>query len=881
VRVLDRLRSAVRDVFGRRRFEREMDEELRTFEAMVEAGERRAGRPADAARRAARMRVGGRDQAKERIRAVRFGARLETVVRDVRQGVRLVRRQPGFSLLVVLILALGIGADTALYSVVRSVLSAPLPFDESDRLVRILSSREGSATRSAVSPLYFQTLREESVLLERVTAQRYQVLVLTGDGEPERVVGIGVSGGWLETLGVRPVLGRGFDASEQTAGSASRVVLISHGFWQRRLAGAPDVVGHTLLLNGERYAVIGVMPAHFRYPYHAELWLPMTLPLRAASPGDLNVPARIRSGVSLAEVRAEAERIAARLSRETPGQAGVSLFVRPFSDEFQRDPNRSIAALLVAVGFVLLIACVNVANLMLARSGSRVREIAVRAALGASRARQMRQLLTESLVVAGLGGALGAVLALVATRWLGVLIPSRLGEVIGVVKVDNTVLAVAAGLTVLTAIFFGLPPALRLTGGPGSFLGQRSDGGAGRGRLLDGLVVTEVALALVLLTGAGLMARGFARILQSDVGYETAGLVRINVGLPEPGYDTPERRVAAVRALVERAEAVPGVAAAAVTSLQPIPRTTTNTGTALVPDPAFVEDVPPLANLRLVTPEYFETIGIPVLEGRDFSAADVETAEPVLIVNESAARRFWPAGDAVGRLAKPSRREDETVPWHRIVGVVGDIAEPSDDIRETVYRVYAQAAPSQPAGSWYTTSVVLMLRTADGTATPLDAIRAAVRDVDPRIPLYDIASMRSAIHEPLADRRLGTALSTGFGLFGLLMAALGTYGVLAWAVSRRIPEFGVRMALGARPIAILAMVMRGGLRLLGAGLVLGLVASLAVTRLLTRMVPGLDTRDPLAFGLAAAALLAAGLAACWVPARRATRVDPVRALRAD
>ncbi|MGD8276965.1 MAG: ABC transporter permease [Gemmatimonadota bacterium] len=880
MRWLDRIVSAVRDVIGRRRFEREMDDELRAFEAMVEEDERRAGHPADAARRAARLRVGGRDQAKERIRAVRFGSRLETVLGDLRQGVRLVRRQPGFSLMVVLILSLGIGANAALYSVVRSVLSAPLPFADSGRLVRILSSREGSATRSAVSPLYFQTLREESVLLERVAAQRYQSLTLTGDGDPERVVGIGVSDGWQATLGVRPVLGRGFDAAEQAAGSASRVVLLSDGFWRRRFAGAAGIVGRTLRLNGERYTVIGVMPPQFRYPYLADLWLPMTFPLAATSPGDLNVPARMRAGVTRAEVQAEAERIAARLSRETPGQAGISLFVRPFGDEFQRDPNRSIAALLVAVGFVLLIACVNVANLMLARSGSRLREVAVRAALGASRARQLRQLLTESLVVAGLGGVLGTLLAVAATGWLDVLIPSRLGEVIGVVRLDPAVLGAAAALTVLTGVLFGLPPAVRLTGsGLSGFLGQRSRGGGGR--VLDGLVVTEVALALVLLTGAGLMLRNFARILRSDVGYEADGLVRINVGFPEPGYATPDRRVAAVAALVERVEAVPGVVAAAVTSMQPIPRTTTNTGTALVPGPAFAEDVPPLVNLRLVTPGYFETLGIPVVRGRGFTGDDVETTEPVLIVNESAARKFWPDHDPIGLSVKPSRREDETMPWHRIVGVVADIAEPSDDIPGTVYRVYPQAASSQPPGSWYTTTVVLMVRTASGMPAPLDAIRAAVRDVDPRIPLFDIASMRSALEEPLADRRLGTALSTGFGLFGLLMAALGTYGVLAWAVSRRVPEFGVRMALGARPIGILAMVMRGGLRLLAVGLAVGLVASMAVTRVLTRIVPDLDPWDPLAFGLAIAALLVAGLAACWIPARRATRVDPVRALRTD
>lgn len=880
MRIFDRLRLFFRDLLGRTQFEREIEEELAAFEAMAAEDSRYQGVDEAPAARAARIRTGGREQVKERLRAERHGVGFETFGRDVRQGIRLLRRQPGFSAVVILILAVGIGANTAVFSVVASVLLRPLPFAESDRLVRLQVAREGSPSLTSVSPRYFHAVRERATRLESVAAQRFQNLTLTGQGEPERVVGIGVSDGWQVTLGVRPRLGRGFDPEEEAAGSGSRSVLLSHAFWQRRFGGDTDVVGRVLRLNGDNYTVIGVLGPEFRYPYNTDLWFPMTFSPLAASPGDLNVPARIRRGVGLAEVQRELDEVGSQLARAVPGHEGVSIVARPFAEEFRRDPNRSIVALLSAVGFVLLIACANVANLMLARGTVRVREVAVRTALGGSRARQVRQMLTESLILAGAGGVLGVVFAAVATQWLGVLITPRLGEVIGGVRVSAGVLAAAGGLTVATALLFGLPSALRLTSRPADVLGQRW-APAPSGKLLNGLVVVEVALATVLLVGSGLMVGSFLRLVRTDVGYQAENLLHLNLGFPEPEYDEPARRVAAVRAIIDRVNAVPGVRAAGITTMQPIPRTRRNTGTALVTRTDFDDALPPVVNLRLVTPEYFATLGLRIVRGRGLTADDTEAGEPVLVVNQAAAARFWPDGDPVGAAVKPARRDDPDIPWHRVVGVVADIAEPSDRMPETVYQAYDQATALQPPGSWFTTSVSLMVRTSGGPKPPVDAIRAAVHEVDPTLPLFDVQSMEAALREPLADRRLGTTMTTGFGLFGLFMAALGTYGVLAFAVSRRIPEIGVRMAMGARPGQIFAMILRRGMRLVGVGLLIGLVAAFGLTGLLERIVPEVDASAVAAWATAAAALLGAGLVACWLPAQRAVSVDPLKALRSE
>ena len=600
------------------------------------------------------------------------------------------RRQPGFTAIAVVTLALGIGANTAIVSVVRSVLLAPLPFRDAGRLVRLTlraTDATGRVREGSPSPAVFHAVRDHSRLVERVAAQRFQNLTLTGDGEPARVVATAVSDQWAETLGIRPILGRSFSEEEQRDGDSARVALVGHGFWTRRFGASPNVLGQPLRLNDRVYTIIGVMPPQFRYPYNTEVWLPMTVPPERAGPGDLNTPARMRPGVSHAAFDDELTRIVRTGGLDPESTADLRLVGVPMREEFRRDPNQSIATLAVAVGFVLLVACVNLATLLLARGGARSHELALRAAIGASQRRLIRQLLTESVLLAAAGGAAGMFVALGASRSLTALIPPRLGEVIQQVRIDGGVLAVSALLCVLTGVLFGLAPALRLTRrNPGDVLRDGGRPGAERGgSTLRMLVVGEVALATVLLTGAGLMGRNFVRLLSADVGYEAAGLMRINVGLPESAYADPGRRVATVREIEARVSAVPGVAAAGVTMLQPIPRTRANIGTSFVLDAAAVDPtaLPPVVNRRLVTPGYFRAMGLRLVAGRGFTGADDERGALVAVVNQRAARRFWPESDAVGRRVKLGGPDG---PWRTVVGVVSDMAEPYDQMRETVFQ---------------------------------------------------------------------------------------------------------------------------------------------------------------------------------------------------
>ncbi|HSC27543.1 MAG TPA: ABC transporter permease [Vicinamibacterales bacterium] len=882
---MKRLRLLVRDLFRRDRFEREMRDELDAYLDLSVEARMREGQPEDAARRAARLELGGVEQARERLRAERSGARLDTVFQDVRYALRLMQRQPGFTLVSVLTLALGIGANTAVMSVVRSVLLAPLPFADSDRLVRlriIQTDASGRDRELSLVPAYFHGIRERSRLLERVAAQRLQNLTLSGSDRAERVVAIGVSDQWSETLGVGPLLGRTFSEDEQREGSAARVVVLAHGFWLRQFGSDPSIQGRSIRLNGEPYTVIGVMPAQFRYPYEADLWFPISIPPAALTPGDLNAPARMRTGVTRAELDAELARLTDELHREFPTGSRIRLAGIPMHEEFARDPNRSIAALAVAVGFVLLLACVNLAMLLMARGGSRAREIALRTALGAGRRRQIRQLLTESAVLAASGGIVGVAMAFGVSRWLGTLIPARLSEVIQQVEIDGIVLAASALLCVFTGLLFGIVPALRLTRhAPAEVLkdGGRLTGRTG-GRPLNVLVVGEAALAMVLLAGAALMAQNFARLLTADVGYDPSGLIRLNLSLSDASYVDPGRRVAAVRQILERIEGTPGIVAAGVTSLQPIPRTRANTGMSLEPDSLRDPVSPlPLANRRLVTPAYFETMGVRLVAGRAFTELDGEASQPVVVVNEAAVRRFWPGEDPIGRRVRPGPRGSEGA-WHVVVGVVSNMAEPDDaGMRETIYQPYAQASATLPPGVWITTSASLMVRTTGDAAAAIDAVRGSIRAVDPSLPLFDIAGMETALVAPLSGHRFGATLFVVFGAFGLLAAILGTYGVVAFSVSRRVPEFGVRLALGASPSQLLRSVMFEGLRWAALGIAAGLVASLALSRLLAAVVSEVSPRDPATLAAVAAIILAAAAAACLGPAVRATRVDPIEALR--
>jgi putative ABC transport system permease protein len=794
-------------------------------------------------------------------------------------------KSPAFSIIAIATLALGIGASTAIFSVVSSVLLSALPFPESDRLVRIVVTLQAGDQALQTSPgaADFHFLRNRSQLLERVAAQRFQDVTLVSQDSTERVIGIGVSDEWLETLGVQPLLGRGFDKREQAEGNSSGAVLISYRFWQRLFGGNSQAIGKTLRLNERSYTVIGVMPQQFRYPYKPDLWFPMTLSPTAVRPGDLNIVGRVKPGVSDSQLRQELDMIAVQLTREFSTKNGMGLVARRFEKEFQRDPNHSIVALIFAVAFVLAVSCVNLANLQLARGHARVREMAIRAAVGASRWRQIRLLLTESVVLAVLGGLGSVVLMLWATNWLAMLIAPRIGEVVQQVRVNPSVFFFSGAISLLTALIFGFVPALRLSQNkPAAALKDGGRGSNERGRGLRLMIMAQVAIAFVLLIGAAAMSRNLMRLIQADVGYQFANLLKVELGLPPPRYDDPARRVRTIDQVVQRIETLPGVVAAGVTTLQPIPRTTANELTAITLERLVDSSAPLLTiNNRIVSPSYFHAMGMHVVRGRGFTAEDTETSAPVLLVNEAAARRFWPGEDPTGHRLKPGRAEDANVPWHTIIGVVNDIAEPDSETHETIYRVYSQAASSQTAGTWRTTSVSLMVRTSGAAPALLNQIREAVRTIDSTLSLHDATSMQSALAEPLSNQRLGTMMFVGFGAFGLFLAALGTYGVIASSVNQRRIEFGIRGALGALPADLLRLVLKEGLQVMLVGLLIGTACALMLSRLLGAVTTEINARDPLTFILTAAVLSLAGVVACWIPARRASRVNPIVALRAE
>jgi predicted permease len=881
------LACRVREIFGRSRFDRKVRDELDTYLAMSEAEHRAAGRTAAEARRAARLELGGLDTARQQLTEQRTGAGLDALWQDVRLAARRMRHQPGFTAIAVLTLGLGMGASTAVVSVVRSVIAAPLPFRDSDRLVRlrILSTdASGRERQLSLAPIFLDAIRQRSLLVERAAAQRFQDMTMTGGGDPERVVATAVTDHWIETIGVQPVVGRPFTAAEERQGSAARVALIGHTLWQRRFDGRLSAVGAPIRLDDRVYTIVGVMPPQFRYPYESELWFPTTLPPGAPEPMDLNAPARMRAGVTVARLNDELAGIMTDLIRErglaTP-TSRVQLVAVPMREEFARDPNRSIAALSLAVAFVLLLTCVNLATLLMARGTARAREMAVRTALGAGRTRLVRQLMTESVLLALAGGMAGVAIAWSVRGWLTMLIPPRLGEVIQIVEIDAGVLAAAATVCVLTGLLFGLMPAWRQTRSR-AVAAMRDGGRAGSSgrRALDALVMGELALATVLLIGAGLATQNVMRLLAADVGYDPVGLIRIHVGLSDPAYGDPARRTRVLQDVVERVSAVPGVRAAGVTSLHPVPRVRRNMGTTVALGPAAAAGPDPLVvNRRLVLTGYFDALGIRLLAGRPFLPSDHASAEPVAIINQAAARRFFGDADPIGQPVRPAAATPGS-PWHRIVGVVPDIAEPDDaSMRETLYQPYAQASHTLPAGMWITTSAALLVRLDPRAPAGLDGIYRAVWAVDPAMPLFETAAMDAVLEAPLGDQRLGAVVFASFGAFGLLLAMLGVYGVLAYVVNRRMSEFGVRLALGAQPSHLLADVLSSALRLTAVGLAVGLASALVVSRALTQVLTAIDPTDARTFVAGALALAVAATVAGLPPAVRAMRSDPIRAIR--
>jgi putative ABC transport system permease protein len=804
---------------------------------------------------------------------------METWWRDVRYGARMLAHSPGFTSVAVLTLALGIGANTAIFSVINAVLLRSLPYDEASRLV-FLSEWSEQVPQMSFSIANLEDVRDENSVFESLAGYNGQNFVLTGEqGEAERLNGRQVTSGLFATLRKEPLVGRAFTAAEDKPGSEG-VVLLGEGFWERRFGRDPGVVGRRLVLSGEPFTVIGVMPGSLHGSWKtADVFTPL-LRLEDRLGGESNrgnhpgiyVVARLRPGVSEDAARSEVRTIAARLAERHPGtNARQSMTLESLHDAFVGDLRPALMLLLGAVAFVLLIACANVANLLLARAASRAREIAVRGAMGAQRGRLLRQLLTESLLLSVLGGLLGVVFAYGGVRGLVASLPANVPRA-DEIGLDAWVLAFTALLSVLTGLVFGLAPAWKVSRQDVQDVlreGGRGTAGPAHHRVRNTLVVAQVSLALVLLVGAGLMLRSFARVLAADAGFRAAGVLTASVPLPQTRFADEARRIAFVRQLVDGLKGAPGVeAASAALPLLGGWQSSFRLEGRPEPPPGQL----PSADITRVTPDYFRAMGVRVREGRVFTDHDTAEVAPVAVVDETFARAHYAGESALGKRLRFGALDDKDAKWLEIVGVVGHVKNygVDEDSRVEVYLPYYQSPVS---------SVTLVVRAAGDPAGLGGVLREVVRAADPDLPLYAVRTLPEIVSDRTAQRRLASTLIAVFAAVALALAAVGIYGVMSYAVAQRTQEIGIRMALGAERREILRMVLRHGTLLAVTGVALGLVAALALARLITSLLFQTSAADPPTFSVVPVVLIAVAVLACWVPARRATRVDPLVALR--
>ncbi len=887
MRWLRRLWYRVRDVVENRagRGDVEFAAEIESHLRMQTEDNLRLGMPPEEARRAAILKFGGVESTKEAYRDRRGAPLLEQGIQDLRTGVRQMVKNPVVTAVAVATLGIGIGANTAVFSVINAVLLADLPYADPARLVAVTQSFPAIGVAGyGVSPPEYLDYRDRTRVFASVAGYARTTFDVTGDGESEPIDAVQASASLFATLGISPRIGRTFTTADESVG-APKVVVLNFDFWQRRYGGDPAVLGRAIRLNEQLYTIIGVMPERFEFPVDnttvqppPALWVPFTYtPQQLANRHDnsgTNVVARLAPGVSLEQANDDVARVAAEFQREHPdiymGNTGLRAAVDPLGALPSPRAKPALMLLGAAVALVLLIACANVANLLLVRSSARQKEIAVRRALGARQSRIIRQLLTEALLMSGLSGLLGCLLSIGLMRAAASLWHGQIFNFRGV-RVDVTVLAFVGTISILTGLLCGLAPAFECRRSSVSQVlnraGRQSGAGRDRRRLRNVLVVFEAACALVLLVGAALLAHSFVKVLGVPLGFNPKGALIVRTTFNRQRYPGADQRHRTQQLIVERLAALPSITAVGLTTHVPLADQRT-IGFALEREgPAKIQ----FAANALVSPEYFAAMGIPILRGRSFNDADVADAPLVAVINETLARRYWPARDPIG----------DYVLWGgrrlMIVGVSGDVhlAALDTDVEPTMYCSVYQVE------SGATTSAVFIVRTNGDAGAAASAARAVIQSVDSGLPVFDIRPLTQVVGRSLAQRRFAVAVITVFAGFALVLAVIGLYAVLSQAVARRKQELGIRLAIGASPSELILMVMRDGVRLVVAGLVIGGVAAVSAVKSMSALLFGVNAIDPLAFAVAACTLLLMSVLATYSVARRAATLDPVTALRAE
>jgi putative ABC transport system permease protein len=883
---LNVLAARLRALFGRESVISDIDEELRLHVELETEANVGRGMALAEARRAALASFGNFDSIRDTAYGVRGGGLMETFFQDVRYGARVLAKHKSFTAVAVVTLALGIGANTAIFSVVNDLLLRPLPYSDAERIVMLWEVTPSGRHQNTTSRANFREWRAQGASFESVAAFSDQRMNLTGVGEPEEVTVQLATPDLFKVLGVAPLLGRTLIEDDAKAGSPG--VVLSHGFWKRRFGGDPGLVGKPITLNGIAFNVVGVMPPSFQWHIRqrsgtgrpAEMWMVLSMPAPGAGEANergrfLSTVGRLKPGVSLAQAEAELKTIHARLAQDSTFNKDYTAEVIPLREQMVGNVRPALWILLGAVGLVLLIACANVANLLLSRVAAREKEIALRTALGARRSRVIRQLLTESLLLSLMGSALGL---LVAWWGIGALVAISPRDLVNLqnVGINLTVLAWTLGISLATGILFGIAPALVATrvnlndalkeGGKGS------EGQGSRSRLLRGVLVAgEVAIALMLLAGAGLLVKSFAQLRSINTGFETDNVLTMVLRLPASKYKEDPQYVAFFRQALERVRALPGVRSAGIVNYLPLyGGLGAATGFNVEGRPEPPRGTGPSTNVRVADAAYFNAMGIPVLRGRNFTDAEDAEARHVVLVSDAFARKFFPGEDPLGKRIKVFMAEEPA--WTEIVGVVGDVRYDN---------LTAEAEPFvyEPHPELTYEFMTLVIRTEGDPAAMAPAVRHEIASLDPDQPVSDVRTMNQVMADTVGRARFNTLLLAIFAGLATLLAAVGIFGVMNYTVTLRTREIGLRMALGARPGRVLLLVLRQGLFYTLVGIGVGLACALALTRVMSGLLYGVGASDPLTFAAIVVVLAVVSLIACYIPARRATRVDPLIALK--